>query len=1137
MNLNRFQSHSSRRAVNASRQIWSSWLKITVAAVVGVAVVAAMAVEGPVNRAEADTDPWDPATCTVEPLPAPTPPTEPTSGQQAWTMIHKTVTLLSKGASLADGTLSDKLEAGGWFLDAFSGTKESDPDYEALRKQMDQQQDQLNQLQATLSYVCQITEQIQSQLEQLSSQVHWSTYLQKIVPIEAIAADINTENKSFAQVINIVNQQTPGTPITDGNATTDLNQIRQNSRDDLDKLNQWVQGSGNDSLAQLYSLVVEDSLKAQGRPVPSATHLYLPEFVHPMYNLMAWVTSLMVSDLQLLSESWHVNYVDGGTEHKADDTFVKSEVTDAQKYIAAWSNNAAPTGADIPDGTFVDARNPSGNTARMWSLAPVSIDDDDPADYCYRSADFCFDNNYTPDGQIASTKMITPQQASLPALAGYSDWQVPTQSQYDALAAGTTKGLDDQFATLGLDALKPRKITSHFGGKDSSISEIGPLLALNSDGDPGVEHWATPTSGTPANAFTFTKVTNPQNQLAGALFLTRDYVLSYTGAANSVAAAAAATPAPIGTPVDQRTPGSGALGDTVFYTDSSNSCQDTTYTVPAGAHFLAIQSSGGAGGSGWVTKDKTKATAVGGNGGEVSMLLPVRPGAVLHVQVGADGGNPGGGAGGGGRGGDAVGVNGYNDIYSGGGGGASGVSADCNQWLAVGAGGGGAGAGFATNSFGGYPATAGGRGGDACATVGSCSQPQAGSAKSNAQPPYWTGGGAGSTSPNNIGATGPIAAGSGGVMQGGNGSDGARTGALTGGGSGGGGGAGYYGGGGGGGGGLWATGGGGAGGTNFTIDTGTGLTPISAVTPDGAVSMVGITPQATLDSTPLTMTASSTSLGWGEPLTLTAHLPNNATGLVRFYELADGEEKSLGAPSAHNGTASVKPTLSIGDHQVFVCYDGDDAYPSVCADWTTISIVKKAPTITLTTSGFRLDSSADLTLTATISPAIDGSLAFYDSSLPGPDHGIGIADIVNGTATLLTPTKALPAGNNSLYAYYTGNDNLNEAFSNTIQVNFASGGDDSVDSNEPTAKPTTPHHPGAGTRPTASTTPHHPGAGTRPTAPTTPHHPRARQGTGTHGNGLAETGLPASSLWLAWAGIAFLAAGASLIFLRRRHSR
>jgi hypothetical protein len=119
-------------------------------------------------------------------------------------------------------------------------------------------------------------------------------------------------------------------------------------------------------------------------------------------------------------------------------------------------------------------------------------------------------------------------------------------------------------------------------------------------------------------------------------------------------------------------------------------------TVPAGVTYADVRVIGGHGGS----TGGTSNFVVGGDGAQVSGLLPVYPGQVLTLYVAGAGGtgshgSPGGGGWGatgyGGSGGNGSGLYG---AAGAGGGGASGIESGPNTFVLAGGGGGGGGTGF-----------------------------------------------------------------------------------------------------------------------------------------------------------------------------------------------------------------------------------------------------------------------------------------------------------------------------------------------------------------------------------------------------------------------------------------------------------
>lgn len=970
-----------------------------------------------------------PDVCSPPPVPAPQPAPKPSSRQQAKKIIFSGFENLIKAA--AGEGLGSKFEFAGWVIKTVSGTKESNPDFDDIKKQLDAGRQQMDQLQKTLAYTCETALESRAMLQKVVTNTVWAKIEPKFTAIEGVIGSIETTGDLLSEVLSDQDAAAPGTPLSRDDLAK-LATIRQKALENMNDLNAYVTGTpGNkDSLAELYGAIIEDTLSDQGKSVPSETGVYFTEYLHPLYDEINFYAAAMTKNMQLLAESYHA----AGADNQAQlDQAVAGYLTRGGTAIDSWYAEAAPTGSDIPDGTFVDTRGAQNGVATMWSATPVAVDGQRPGSYCYVTTSFCFENLYTADHAIMDSKLVPTGTGPLPSLGGFNDWTLPTVDAYDALAKDSTGGLSAWFGKLGVQALVGRTETSHLNGQDSNVSVVGPLLARDGADKHGVVHWnAFPDDKSPSNQWTFTPVTDAQNQLAGQIFMTREYVLSgaltttRSMAGKSVTSAKPTTArhrVTIGTRQPKAAAPSGALGTPVYFSDAISCAKGTTYTVPDGARALQVAAVGGHGGDGTYTDRANKTVSIpGGYGGEVVSYLPVVPGTVLHVQVGAAGGDTQPGIGGGGTGGatasgSAV-VKTRSPNRSGGGGGASGVSADadCSQWLAVGAGGGGGGSGYSDQLTKGF---AGGKGGDACATLTSCDKPGRGA---DDIVDVDTGGAPGSPPPHNAGAGAPLTASPGALMKGGNGSDGSRSG--DGGGAGGGGGAGYFSGGGGGGGGVWAGGGGGAGGANWAINADEN-TAVSVVATEGQEPSVVITPMASM-STPMALAASAASLGYDEDLTLTAMLPLDATGTVGFYDQSiPGPDKGIGTAKIVRGVATLTNptrTLDVGSHRITASYGGDNRYTAADASPVTVTVVKEAPTLKLTSSAVRINEGDTVSLSATIAPlAATGTIAFYDADQPGADHGIGLAPLnKNGVATLTTLTKSLAPGNHHLTAYYDG---------------------------------------------------------------------------------------------------------------------
>ena len=108
-------------------------------------------------------------------------------------------------------------------------------------------------------------------------------------------------------------------------------------------------------------------------------------------------------------------------------------------------------------------------------------------------------------------------------------------------------------------------------------------------------------------------------------------------------------------------------GPAFAVTQSFTTAGATTFTVPASVTSLAVVATGGAGGAGGCCNN------IGGNGGVVTVTLPVNPGQILNLFIGGGGtkvSTPASGGGGGGS--TTINPGAVNQIVAGGGGGGGG---------------------------------------------------------------------------------------------------------------------------------------------------------------------------------------------------------------------------------------------------------------------------------------------------------------------------------------------------------------------------------------------------------------------------------------------------------------------------------
>lgn len=284
-----------------------------------------------------------------------------------------------------------------------------------------------------------------------------------------------------------------------------------------------------------------------------------------------------------------------------------------------------------------------------------------------------------------------------------------------------------------------------------------------------------------------------------------------------------------------------------------------TWTVPACVSSITVTVAGADGGGN-----------LGGNGAVVTATIPVTPGQVITVNVGASGNSINGGYGGGGNG--FASTDGNVNYNSSGGGGASTISVGGTP-VVVAAGGGGAG--------GGSGIVAGGAGGCATGIAGTST--------------FGAGGSAGTQVAGGVGGTPwagtPPGGQNGSLGQGGNGGLWQTA-------SGGGGGGGYYGGGGGGNDGCCtgANGGGGGGGGSSLVPAGAGCTsgtnngPGFVTIVSGGVTASNTGPYCEGATIQLNGSSGGTSYSWTGPNGFTSNLqnptiPNSTLAMAGTYSL------------------------------------------------------------------------------------------------------------------------------------------------------------------------------------------------------------------------------------------------------------
>jgi hypothetical protein len=436
-----------------------------------------------------------------------------------------------------------------------------------------------------------------------------------------------------------------------------------------------------------------------------------------------------------------------------------------------------------------------------------------------------------------------------------------------------------------------------------------------------------------------------------------------------------------------------------------------TLIVPGGVTMAEVRVIGGKGG-------RTGAAlggVAGGDGAQVSGLFKVHTGEDLTFYVAGYGGdgdgnsNPGAGGWGatgyGGRGGGAA---GWNPDDGAGGGGASAIRTGSTVIALAGGGGGGGGMGLDIS------VDNGGTGGS--------------SGESGADPGidgHGFGGGAGGQGA----AIGTGAGGGGGTVS-------------THAGGGGGGGAGQAGGAGGGAGGIGGGGGGGGGAGSSYYSP---LLMAAKVTRGGTDDGNG---RIFLDlrwqpEPSMVLSASATQVEQDQPPVFTVRMSADATGSVSFYNLSlPASGRDIGVAPIVDGTATL-PTparaLLVGRNDIWASYAGDLTYAPRNSNQVRVTATKPRPSMVLSASTTQVEEGQPAPVFTLRMPAdATGDAGFYNLSLPGPDKGMGVAPIIDGVATLRTPTRALLVGQNDIQASYLGNDKYAAHDSNTVTVTVSS---------------------------------------------------------------------------------------------------
>lgn len=206
---------------------------------------------------------------------------------------------------------------------------------------------------------------------------------------------------------------------------------------------------------------------------------------------------------------------------------------------------------------------------------------------------------------------------------------------------------------------------------------------------------------------------------------------------------------------------------------------------------------------------------------------------------------------------------------------------------------------------------------------------------------------------------------------------------------------------------------------------------------------------ASKGATVTTLTATPTTLTAGTPETLTATVaPSNATtgstysitGTVAFY---DGTTL-LGSATLNSNTATLSSvTLSTTTtHLITAVYSGDTSWATSTSNAVTLKAVLIADTVALTANPMSAGPGQVITFVATVTPATapatsqeqnpTGNVVFYNGTAILATVALSAGPNNTGVAQLLNAT--LPAGQNSISAFYVGDSYYAAGTSNTVVV-------------------------------------------------------------------------------------------------------
>ena len=172
------------------------------------------------------------------------------------------------------------------------------------------------------------------------------------------------------------------------------------------------------------------------------------------------------------------------------------------------------------------------------------------------------------------------------------------------------------------------------------------------------------------------------------------------------------------------------------------------------------------------------------------------------------------------------------------------------------------------------------------------------------------------------------------------------------------------------------------------------------------------------------ISAGSGTISFGQSVSLTASVsPATATGTVQFVDGAT----VIGAVALNGGSATlVAGNLAAGTHVITATYGGDGVTLPSTSGAVSVTVVKAAASVGVTSSLNPSLQNQAVTFTAAVSPAAaTGTVKFYDGAT-----AIGTVALTSGSASLTISNLA--AGSHSITAGYSGDANYNGATSTAL---------------------------------------------------------------------------------------------------------